>query len=290
MMNLIKTGRLVRTKAIDLNVVKRCVHSFEQNKSLVELVSQNQEVRYIKSVSNFGFRLNNNMFAVGPIVIFNEILLSWNIKCPKEINPHSLSLFRMFVPKFEVLIIGVGDSLKDVHSDLQPYLSLNRVPHEILTTKDAAKLYNMMVMDKRNVVAALVPQQNIGAPTENRLDMITNWDKMVDARILNSLINDRELTRIWFKYWGEFEINLKEKYISKEELKLQIAAKNEALLKQNKKKTFNELIADERGVIQHDIAEKAYLDRAVNILEPHIDPKEEKEKPPPIDPNQKLIK
>lgn len=143
MINLIKNGdKLLRNLAFkNLIRLPNCkLHTHENFGTVVELISQNQDVRYIKTVSNYGFRLNNYLFAVGPIVVFNEVLLSWNVRSVEEINPSSLSLFRMFVPKFEILILGVGDRVENLHPHLIPYLSRNKVPYEIHRTKGEFKI------------------------------------------------------------------------------------------------------------------------------------------------------
>lgn len=252
-MNFIKnSNRLLGSKLkSQIQIAERGCAAFEPNKTVVELVSKNQETRYITKISNFGFRLNNGLFAVGPIVVFNEILLSWNIKNVKEINPHSMSFFRMFVPKFEVIVLGVGDSVANVHPDLIPWLSRNRVPYELHNTKDACKVYNSLAIDRRNVAAALVPPTAIGVP--DRGEGEENL-KLLDAKVSHGIWNDMIMGKIIFKHQSEFWIRMQQQYISKEQLKAQIVAKNLAIKERAKKMTFQDAIEEEIKAIKEEEA------------------------------------
>lgn len=250
-MNLIKNRfQLIRNKLRDVNLNQKCTNkTFEQNKTLIELVSKNQETRFITSVSNFGFRLNNGLFAIGPIVIFNEILLSWNIKSVKEINPSSLSLFRMFVPKFEVIVLGVGDNVQGLHPDLIPWLSRNRVPYEIHNSKDAGKLYNTLAMDKRNVAAALVPPTHV---TEEIPEIFETFERMLEAKVKYDLSNEAAISKMFNKYQGELFVRLRNQFLTKEQLKAQIVAKNLAYKERNKTFNFEKVIEQELKAIKEE--------------------------------------
>lgn len=254
-MNFIKnSNRLLGSKLnlkSQIQIIERGCAAFEPNKMVVELVSKNQETRYITKISNFGFRLNNGLFAVGPIVLFNEILLSWNIKSVKEINPHSLSFFRMFVPKFEVIVLGVGDSVTDLHPDLIPWLSRNRVPYEIHNSKDACKIYNSMVIDRRNVAAALVPPNAVGIPDRGDVE---DGMKLLDAKISHQLWNDIMMGQIIFKHQSEFWIRMQQQNITKDQLKAQIAAKNLAIKERAKKMTFEDALEEDIKAIKEEEA------------------------------------
>ena len=256
-MNFVKTSnRLLASKLknqIQIIGKKSSTYepTFEPNKTIIELVSKNQETRYITGISNFGFRLNNGLFAIGPIVIFNEILLSWNIRSVKEINPHSLSFFRMFVPKFDVIVLGVGDSVTGLHPDLIPWLSRNRVPYEIHNSKDAAKLYNSMVIDRRNVAAAIVPPIGVGVPNRDDAGSDSGM-KALEAKVTHQLWNDMFMTRAFIKHYEEFWLRMKEQYISKERLKAQIVARNLALKERGKQMKFEDAIEEEIKAIKEE--------------------------------------
>jgi hypothetical protein len=82
----------------------------------------------VDAFSNLGFRLNNTMKCMGPIVIFPNIILSWNVENLRDIDENSLNIFtvkflmyniiiflfiRMLIfqlidPKPELVVIGYG--------------------------------------------------------------------------------------------------------------------------------------------------------------------------------------
>ena len=285
-MNLIKRSKFIFKNRIDLRLTRKCMLSnfSDQNKTLIELVSRNQEVRFIKTVSNFGFRLNNGLFAVGPIVIFNEILLSWNIKCVKEINPASLSFFRMFVPKFDILILGVGDNLRGLHPDLIPWLSKNRVGYEIMNTRDAAKLYNVLIQDKRNVAACLVPPTAVGVQT--RPADFDASSTMLEAKVAHHGKNQMALGKIFNQHLGSIMFRMRIQHIATEDMKRQIAAKNFLLLDKEKKMKFDDIIANEnRAIIEEELSKLDEYDKPSGT----IFEKQEKMKKDKASDDKKLI-
>lgn len=56
---------------------------------------QNKETDLIiiDAFSNLGFRLNNSMKCMGPIVVFPNIILSWNVENLRDIDENSLNIF-----------------------------------------------------------------------------------------------------------------------------------------------------------------------------------------------------
>lgn len=53
----------------------------------------------ISSFNEYGFTINGNITAVGPIVLFPKTIFSWNIEGLDEVNEKSLSLFKHLEPK-----------------------------------------------------------------------------------------------------------------------------------------------------------------------------------------------
>ncbi|KAG5680339.1 hypothetical protein PVAND_009850 [Polypedilum vanderplanki] len=63
----------------------------------------------INSISQAGFRLNNDIFIIGPMIILPRSVLSWNIENFNHINENSLSIFKVIEPKMDLIVIGIGD-------------------------------------------------------------------------------------------------------------------------------------------------------------------------------------
>ncbi|XP_023227952.1 NADH dehydrogenase [ubiquinone] 1 alpha subcomplex assembly factor 3-like [Centruroides sculpturatus] len=81
----------------------------------------------IDSYSNFGFRLNNNLFVLGPLAIFPRSVLQWNVKTVDDINENSLSLFYLLEPKI------------------------------VFLQQHACSTYNYLTAENRCIAAALIP-------------------------------------------------------------------------------------------------------------------------------------
>ena len=51
--------------------------------------------------------MNDNSLILGPLAIFPEIILAWNINSTKDINEATLSLFTILYPTLDLLILGL---------------------------------------------------------------------------------------------------------------------------------------------------------------------------------------
>lgn len=83
------------------------VNMLSEGKTVVQFVNRKVPgVLYLLSYSQLGFRLSNDLFAVGPIALFPRFVMQWNVKDYKSINEDSLALFYLMVPKVDILVIG----------------------------------------------------------------------------------------------------------------------------------------------------------------------------------------
>lgn len=111
----------------------------------------------INSYSNYGFRLNNGLFVLGPLAIFPKSILQWNVESVNDINENSLSLFYLLEPKIDVLVLGVGDAGNIVKPSVIKYLQNKKINVEMLPTQHACTTYNYLTLENRCVAAALIP-------------------------------------------------------------------------------------------------------------------------------------
>lgn len=129
-------------------------------KTIVSVVNEEERERtLVDSYSKMGFRLNSGIFVMGPVAVFPQMVLQWDVVSAKDINPRSLSLFWLLEPKIEVLVIGVGDSdyLPNMDIKTRLFLKSKGLNVEVLPTPEAVASFNFMNVDYRNVAAALIP-------------------------------------------------------------------------------------------------------------------------------------
>ena len=53
----------------------------------------------ITASNEYGFVVNNNIKALGPIVIFPKTIFSWNVSGVEDINENSLKIFQLLDPR-----------------------------------------------------------------------------------------------------------------------------------------------------------------------------------------------
>uniref|UniRef100_T1J857 NADH dehydrogenase [ubiquinone] 1 alpha subcomplex assembly factor 3 n=1 Tax=Strigamia maritima TaxID=126957 RepID=T1J857_STRMM len=150
-------------------------------KTTVTIINKNQDILLINSFSNIGFRLNNNLLAVGPIAIFPKTVLSWNVKSVEDINENSLSLFYMLEPKLDILVVGTGDKQSKMAEAIKKFLHSKKITFEILPTDQACATYNFLNSEGRYVAAALIPPTIIKLTDDDVIDSQISRNKLFIA-------------------------------------------------------------------------------------------------------------
>lgn len=133
----------------------------------------------IDTYSQLGFRLNNGIYALGPLAAFPRTILQWNVNSIEEMTPECFSLFCLLDPKLDILIIGTGDYRKMPGKEILKYLQSNKVSVEILSTEQAISLFNFLNAEGRCVAGAFIPPVSLLAyPEEMKiLDTIDSIDE-----------------------------------------------------------------------------------------------------------------
>lgn len=111
-------------------------------------------------VLQYGFKLNNGGFVIGPIVMLPGLLLSWNVGKAANINKESLTLFSILAPKVDIIVLGVevsGHPSNPVIKDLLKLTKSLNIPAEILPTKQACATYNFLISEGRLAGGAFIP-------------------------------------------------------------------------------------------------------------------------------------
>lgn len=115
----------------------------------------------IDTYNNYGFRLNNGIFAFGPLAAFPRTILQWNVNTVEDLTAESLSLFCLLEPKIDILIIGTGDKIILPSKDVLKFLKSNKISAEILPTDQACSTFNFLNAEGRLVAGAFIPPENV---------------------------------------------------------------------------------------------------------------------------------
>ncbi|CAG2053434.1 unnamed protein product [Timema podura] len=139
----------------------------------------------VDSYSQAGFRLNNGMNIIGPMVIFPRSVLSWNVSGPEDINTDSLSLFFVLEPKIDILVLGIGDASfgRDLWRNIHNVMSKYKINVEILPTEQACATFNFLCSEGRYTAAGLIPP----------IKMSFTDDDVVRTKLKNNSLYGRDL-------------------------------------------------------------------------------------------------
>lgn len=120
----------------------------------------NQETPNLNLINTYsvkGFRLSNNLFIHGSILLFPTNVYSWNVRRGIDITLESLLIFDLVVPKTKIVVIGYGSNGEPVDSSLPFMLKKKGISCELLPTPNAVTTYNYLVGDSVHVAGAFVP-------------------------------------------------------------------------------------------------------------------------------------
>ncbi len=165
-------------------------------KTTVSILNEETGLLMVDSFSVRGFRLNNGMFAFGPIAILPTCVLAWrNVRGPEDISPASLSLFSLLHPRPDVVLVGAGDrggvdiilgKDRKKSDKMLTRLREMRLNVEVLPTEHAVSTYNYLCTEGRAVGAALLPPDTVrmmGDEDVIKRKLATTEDIFYDKRI-----------------------------------------------------------------------------------------------------------
>lgn len=84
-----------------------------------------------------GFRLNNYVQVIGPIILFPRAVFSWNIESVDKVTDDSLMIFGLIQPKVDTLVVGIGDldTSANIGKILLTFAHKHKINIEILSTE-----------------------------------------------------------------------------------------------------------------------------------------------------------
>lgn len=110
---------------------------------------------YIRSVSNQGIRIADQLCSGALIVSANRLITDWPVSRAEEIGTQDLEQILQLEP--EVVLIGTGQRQVFLPPELLMHFYKRSVGIEIMNTQAACRTFNVLVSEQRNVVAALLP-------------------------------------------------------------------------------------------------------------------------------------
>lgn len=119
---------------------------------------RSSDVKMIDAYSQEGFRLTDDSFVYGPMLIFKNHVFCWNVASDEDINEESLEFFFHIIPPVDLLVIGYSkeESRPKLNKNLHVITRKNNIFLEILPTVKACSTYNLLA-EMRNVAGAFLP-------------------------------------------------------------------------------------------------------------------------------------
>jgi len=162
-------------------------------KTTVSILNENQDKILVDGYSRFGFILNNNMRVMGPMAVFPDAVLQWNIKETLAVDENAFVLFELLHPKPDIVFFGYGaksDAIRENSSGKNQSqiqyikerskmiqrvivgMRNRKINVECLPTEDAISAYNYLVAEDRLVAATLIPPEEMVqmSSTEDQVD------------------------------------------------------------------------------------------------------------------------
>ncbi|KAM9326729.1 NADH dehydrogenase [ubiquinone] 1 alpha subcomplex assembly factor 3 [Gastrophryne carolinensis] len=124
--------------------------------NVTHLERDSPDIMFVESYSRNGFIINGDQI-IGPCAIIPRALLQWDVGSYKDISYQSLSLFRVLVPKIEILVVGTGDRVERLDPELLKLMRQKGVAVEVQDTPNACATFNFLISERRAAAAALIP-------------------------------------------------------------------------------------------------------------------------------------
>ncbi|XP_015730528.2 NADH dehydrogenase [ubiquinone] 1 alpha subcomplex assembly factor 3 isoform X1 [Coturnix japonica] len=115
---------------------------------------------FIEGYSCRGFSISGSV-VVGPCAVLPRAILQWNVGSHRDISPQSLALFRLLEPRIEILVLGTGDRVEQLHPAVLRQMRLCGIAVEVQDTPNACATFNFLTSEKRLTAAGLIPPRGI---------------------------------------------------------------------------------------------------------------------------------
>ena len=116
---------------------------------------QPEDHHYIRSVSAAGFRIGDDLYR-GPLIVSSgDIHSPWAVVSIAALSETDLQ--PIFEMQPEIVLIGTGDSQQFPAAELLVCFYRRGIGVEAMTTQAACRTFNVLMSERRNAVAAMLP-------------------------------------------------------------------------------------------------------------------------------------
>lgn len=110
---------------------------------------------FIRSVSAEGIRVVDDIYTGSIILSSDRVISDWSITQPDEFTESLLEPIMQLEP--EIVLIGTGSKQLFLPPELMMYFYRRGTGFEVMTTDAACRTFNVLVSERRKVVAGLLP-------------------------------------------------------------------------------------------------------------------------------------
>ena len=112
--------------------------------------------QYIQSYSDTGFKVSDIIYN-SPILVFPGSTEEWILYKENEFSKKSFNTLLELTNKPEILLLGCGRGAKMVPEEIRDLMGNQGIVVEPMGTGAACRTFNVLVLEERNVAAALLP-------------------------------------------------------------------------------------------------------------------------------------
>jgi uncharacterized protein len=110
---------------------------------------------YVRSVSEAGFQIGEEMYRGPLIVSAGEVITDWNVTSIAGLTETDLEpVFRL---EPEIVLLGTGAAHRFIEPALTVCFFRRGIGVEAMTTEAACRTFNVLMSERRNAVAAMLP-------------------------------------------------------------------------------------------------------------------------------------
>lgn len=113
---------------------------------------------YVRAVSAAGITVADHTYDSPVILSPDAVEADWQVGSVEDVSEDALQAVLGLRP--ELVIIGTGASQRFLQPELMMVFHRNGVGIEVMNTRAACRTFNILVMEERRVVAALIPPES----------------------------------------------------------------------------------------------------------------------------------
>lgn len=117
------------------------------------------ENNYLITACGTRFVEINKQQMIGSLLVMpQQLFIDWGVVSFAELNEAHIEKIAEFSP--EVVLLGTGEKHQFLHPKMTKSLTARGIPLECMTTAAACRTYNILMSEGRNVLAALIVENN----------------------------------------------------------------------------------------------------------------------------------